>query len=111
MPHWPWSPHPQPDTVHEVLAALAHLHDQLAAGFTTLTARIDTMSQTDQQHADALTAQLDALDGTLKAGVAAITAEIAALKGANPAVNFAPLDAAVAALGTDVAAVTAAAVP
>ena len=67
------------------------------------------MSQSNQEHADALAAQLTAMDATLKAGVAAITDEIAALKAGNPSVDFTALDTAVETLGTDVTA--AAAIP
>ena len=86
---------------HEARAILAEL--------ATLTAKVDTMSQTNQQHADAIAAQLTTIDATLKTGVAAITAEIATLKAANPAVDFTAVDTAVANLGTDVAAAAAAA--
>ena len=86
---------------HEARAILAEL--------AALTAKVDHMSQTNQQHADAIAAQLTAIDATLKTGVAAITAEIATLKAANPAVDFTAVDTAVANLGTDVAA--AAAIP
>lgn len=81
-----------------ILAAIADLKQEL-----------QTMSQTNQQHADAIAAQLTTIDATLKTGIAAITAEIADLKTANPAVDFSGVDAAVATLGTDVAA--AAAIP
>jgi hypothetical protein len=86
---------------HEARAILAEL--------ATLNAKVDLMSQTNQQHADAIAAQLTTIDATLKTGVAAITAEIATLKAANPAVDFTAVDTAVANLGTDVAAATAAA--
>jgi hypothetical protein len=86
---------------HEARAILAEL--------ATLNAKVDHMSQTNQQHADAIAAQLTTIDATLKTGVAAITAEIATLKAANPAVDFTAVDTAVANLGTDVAAATAAA--
>jgi hypothetical protein len=86
---------------HEARAILAQL--------TILNTKVDTMSQTNQQHADAIAAQLTTIDATLKTGVADITAEIAALKTSNPAVDFSGVDAAVTALGTDVAA--AAAIP
>lgn len=65
------------------------------------------MSETTQQHVDALAAQLTTMDATLKAGITSITDEIAALKTANPTVDFTALDSAVAAMGTDVAAVAA----
>jgi hypothetical protein len=86
---------------HEARAILAEL--------ATLNAKVDLMSQTNQQHADAIAAQLTTIDATLKTGVAAITAEIATLKAANPAVDFTAVDTAVANLGTDVAAAAAAA--
>jgi len=88
-----------------LLAAIQALQLSLQA----LQQALQTMSETSLQHADALAAQLTTMDATLKAGVAAIAAEIADLKAANPAVNFASLDTAVANLGTDVAA--AAAIP
>jgi hypothetical protein len=81
----------------------------ILAAIEQLSKDLQTMSQTNQQHADAIAAQLTTIDATLKTGVAAITAEIATLKAANPAVDFTGVDAAVANLGTDVAA--AAAVP
>jgi hypothetical protein len=87
---------PPPDRLGDILAGINALHQEL-----------QRMSQTNQEHADALAARINAMDGTLKAGVAAITAEIAALKAANPAVDFTGLDAAVTALGTDVAATAA----
>jgi hypothetical protein len=95
--------------IHTVPATPDPRLDQVLALLQTLTQDINTMSETSQQHADALATQLGALDVTLKAGVAAITAEISTLKAANPAVSFTALDAAVASLGTDVAA--AAAIP
>jgi hypothetical protein len=76
---------------------------------TSIQQELIIMSQTNQQHADAIAAQLTTIDATLKTGVAAITAEIATLKAANPAVDFTAVDTAVANLGTDVAAATAAA--
>ena len=88
---------PPPDTrLDQVLALLRQIHQEL-----------HTMSQSAQEHADALTAQVAAMDAALQGGIAAIQAEIAALKAANAAVDFAPLDAAVTALGTDVAAAVA----
>lgn len=79
-----------------ILAAIADLKQELG-----------TMSETTQQHVDALAAQLTTMDATLKAGITSITDEIAALKTANPTVDFTALDSAVAAMGTDVAAVAA----
>jgi hypothetical protein len=83
--------------------------DRVLQNQSELHLELHRMSQSNQEHADAVTAQLTALDATLKSGVSAITAEIAGLKSSNPAVDFTGLDAAVTALGTDVAA--AAAIP
>jgi hypothetical protein len=91
-----WALPPNDPRLDQILAAIATLHQEL-----------HRMSQSSQEHADALAAQITALDATLQSGITAIQAEIATLKQANPAVNFAALDTAVATLGTDVAATAA----
>ena len=108
--HWFHGVPPEagPDVIAALRSATTQILAAITAATTTTTQELYAMSESNQAHADALTAQLVALDDTLKTGVAAIVAEIATLKAGNPAVDFAPLDTAVANLGTDVAAVTAA---
>jgi hypothetical protein len=93
---WAQSPAAVAGQLERVLASLSNLHLEF-----------HRMSQSSQEHADALAATLNTMDATLKSGLAAITAEIATLKASNPAVDFTGIDTAVANLGTDVAAAAA----
>ncbi len=72
----PWPPPAHPDTVQEVLDAIAHTHDHILKtvgdGFAALRTEIRHMSGT-------LTEQLDAATAAIRADVAAVAAEVATL--------------------------------
>jgi hypothetical protein len=68
---------------------------------------LQTMSETDQQHADLIASRLNSLDAMLKSGFTAIQAEIASLRLAHPQIDFSGVDTAVTTLSTDVAATVA----
>ncbi len=71
MPIWPWPQHKNPDTVHEVLAALAHLHDHLLNALDASTSRI-------QVELDAITARIKAMSATMQTAIDSLTQQVAA---------------------------------